>query len=107
MSEPTQKISVGELKFRSMVSDLMAMESPGMLIECATSSKARSLRRMFYTWGKRIAPYEQKFLENISYSLKGRVLVVEHRATWTPKEIPHVSTSQGEPARNSGLNDSK
>lgn len=105
MTEQTQRVSIGELKFRAMVSDLMTMPYPAMVIHCPTSSKARSLRRMFYTWGKNIAERERIFLEKIEYKLVGRTITVQEKASWLPVEkgVEDVSESQGEPARNSGL----
>lgn len=97
----TETISAGEAKFRAMVQDLMTMEHPSMTIEFPSASKARSIRRQFYTWGKNLAPMSQNFLARLQYKLIGRTISIEEKASWTPIEKGadvNVPESQGKPA---------
>lgn len=93
----TIKLTVGEQKYRAMVNDLMAKNDPqaSLEIECQTSSKARSLRRMFYMWKKNLFPWEQSFMDKYEYKLRGRVLLVEPKLDWKPEESQNVPNSQG------------
>jgi hypothetical protein len=101
METPTYKITVGEKKFRAMVEDLMVMKDPRMNIQAPNQSKARSLRRSFYTWRENLAGYERKFLQDFEFKVIGRLLVVSKKANWQPEEVQgesSVSNSQGESA---------
>lgn len=94
--EQTQRVTVGEMKFRSMVNDLMVMEKPGTIIQAPNSSKARSLRRSFYNWTKNLAEMERTFMENMVYRVVGRTIFVEQKADWQPIEtgVVHVPSSE-------------
>lgn len=108
MTEETQKLSVGEMKFRSMVSDLMVMEVPRMEVEVPPPlSKARNLRRMFYFWGNKLPAYERKFMNTLTFKLRGRVIVIERRLDFQPKEIANATSNQGESAGNHRLDNSR
>lgn len=98
--EQLQRITVGEKKFRAMVDDLMVMDKPSMNIDCTTSSKARSLRRQFYTWRTNLAEMERKFMEHLEFRVTGRYLAVIPKADWTPVEkgVANVSEDQGKSA---------
>lgn len=96
----TQLLSVGELKFRRMISDLMTMEKPHINIQCSNSSKARSVRRCFYNWEKNLPEQERRFLLRIEYKVVGRLIIVAEKADWQPIEVSgesNVSTSQSVP----------
>jgi hypothetical protein len=101
MEEPTQKLSVGELKFRKMVEELGGKPKGTIFhIDCPTSSKARALRRMFYIWQTKLAPREQNLISKFQYKVKGRTLHIVPLFDWTAKskEVPNVSPSQGKSA---------
>jgi hypothetical protein len=86
LTEQAQKLQVAEMKFRDMISDLMAMEKPRMIIEVGTSSKARKLRRNFYNYAARLYPYEKRFADTLVFRLSAGRIIVERRIDWTPKE---------------------
>lgn len=101
MESQIQRISVGEQKFRAMVNDLMTMDKPSMLVATVSSSKARSLRRMFYSWRENLAEMEKNFMKSIEFKLMGRHICVERKADWTPVEtegVSNVPEGEGKPA---------
>lgn len=98
----TQKITVGEMKFRSMVNDLMVMDNPAMTIDCPSSSKARSLRRQFYNWRENLTEFEGRFMLDFEFKLIGRSISISRKADWQPVETAtlgdsNASVSEGKP----------
>ena len=89
----TQKLSVGEIKFRSMVNDLMVMDKPFMNIECPNASKARSLRRCFYLWRETLAEMEKNFMAKLEFKVQGRNITVLPKHDWTPKEVSNATSN--------------
>jgi len=97
----TQQLSIGELKFRKMVNDLFSKpKGTELSIDCPTSSKARSLRRMFYIWQTKLAAQEQDFIAKYQFKVNGRTLTIVPVFDWTAqsKESTHAPNSEGESA---------
>ncbi len=101
-SPQTQNFSVGELKFRQIVDKLLAEKNmEGLDIECLNASKARSLRRSFYTWKENLAEMEKNFISSFEFQVRGRFIKIVPVANWkplTPGESSDVPDSQGESA---------
>lgn len=109
MEAPKHKLTGGEIKFRAMVDDLMVMEKPQMTIGCPNSSKARSLRRMFYYWIANLAEMERNFMSTIEFKVLGRTILVQRKADWQPVEVlgdSNVSNSESGTPGSDRLDDS-
>lgn len=102
MEAPSQKLSVGEIKFRDLVQNLYHPQGRyGVDIDCQTSSKARNLRRAFYRWTENLAEMERNYMAHFTFVVKGRMLSVTPKITWEEKKPEGeslVSNSPGEPA---------
>ncbi len=102
MEEATQKLSVGELKYRDLVTKLYnpAIAKRGIVLETESASKARNLRRNFYRWQQNLAGMERTYMDRFTYILQGRRLKIEPKITWAEslEGITNATHSQSEPS---------